>query len=148
MSIYELDKMKLAAEMVGVNFHSIAGEMDSLNKKFRDIPLGDWDSATATALAQLKQYSGMAVGYEDLKDLSPEERLRRLLQAARSMSDKGLAGDLLGKIMGAGSRELFIAMDTASWSVWVEAVHWMEGRPIWRSVTSVMRAVWSIMGFD
>ena len=110
VSIYQLDKMRLAASLVGVNFHGIANEMDSLNKKFRDIELGDWDQASATALAQLKDKSGMAVGYEDLRYLSAEERLRRLLAAAQSMSDKGLAGDLLGKIMGAGTRDLFLAM--------------------------------------
>ncbi len=111
VSINELDKMRTATSIVGANFHSITGEMDALNKKFRDLPLGDWDEATATALAQLKAFSGQAVGYDELKDLDPVERVKRLLDAAGSMQNKGLAGDLLGKIMGQGLRDMFIAMN-------------------------------------
>lgn len=112
ISTYELEKMRLASEMVGVNFGTIANEMDSLNKKFKEAELGKgFDENSARAMQQLKELSGMAVGWEDLKDLTPVERLERLLKAAQSMGDQVKARSLLGDIMGSGTADLLVAME-------------------------------------
>lgn len=112
ISTYELDKMKLASELVGVNFGTIANEMDNLNKKFKEAELGKgFDENSARAMQQLKELSGMAVGWEDMKDLTPVERLERLLKAAQSMGDQVKARSLLGDIMGQGTADLLVAME-------------------------------------
>ena len=109
---YELDKWQAATAQIGINFNGIAREIDALDKSFRDIQFGDFDAEKAKALAQLFNYSDEQMAFDQLQNLSPTERFRRIMDAAqKAVSSGNLTGnqarDLLGKILGGTTGEMF-----------------------------------------
>lgn len=109
---YELDKWQAATAQIGINFNGIAREIDALDKSFRDIQFGDFDAEKAKAMAQLFNYTDDQMAFDQLQNLSPTERFRRLMEAAqKAVSTGNLTGnqvrDLLGKILGGTTGEMF-----------------------------------------
>lgn len=114
---YELDKWQAATAQIKINFNSIAGEMDSLDKKFRGIKFGDFDSATATAIEQFYHAAGgqwNESAFETLRNLSPTARFEKLMELAETAVSNGMEDNdvrlLLGKILGGTSGEMFNTM--------------------------------------
>ena len=123
---YELDKWQAVTAQIGINFNSIAGEMDELDRKFRDIKFGDWDQGTMTAIAQLTGYAGNNQGaFDALKNLSPTERFRQIMEGARDAVNAGTlttneARDLLKKILGGASGEMFNTLSARG--IWLDTL--------------------------
>lgn len=107
---YELDKWQAATAQIGINFNGIAREIDALDKSFRDIQFGDFDAEKAKAMAQLFDYSDEQMAFDQLQNLSPTERFKRIMDAAQKatgrLSDNQIR-DLLGKILGGTTGEMF-----------------------------------------
>lgn len=101
ISATELDKWKIAAGIAGTNADALVGSMDSIEQKMRGLKTGNVDMNLAKSLGFLD------IGYSEFADMNADERMKAVIESARSMEDQEKASKLVADVLGEAGKDYY-----------------------------------------
>ncbi len=111
VDVERLNDWKTAAKLVGVNANGLIGAMQKLETSYQALKSGTADTELA------KNLSYLGLNYNEVADLSADERLKVVLQTAKAMEDQGRAAYLINKVLGQTGLDFYESMKLSGMTV-------------------------------
>lgn len=111
VDVERLNDWKTAAKLAGVNANGLIGAMQKLETSYQALKSGTADTELA------KNLSYLGLNYNEVADLSADERLKVVLQTAKAMEDQGRAAYLINKVLGQTGLDFYESMKLSGMTV-------------------------------
>ena len=111
VDVERLNDWKTAAKLAGVNANGLIGAMQKLETSYQALKSGTADTELA------KNLSYLGLNYNEVADLSADERLKVVLQTAKAMEDQGRAAYLINRVLGQTGLDFYESMKLSGMTV-------------------------------